>query len=152
MAVDGLSYDAALADAQQAGHAEADPSLDIEGWDAASKLVILAHSVLGYPATLDDVAVEGITGVTPEMLRQAAAGGKRVKLVAAAVPQGDGYRLSVHPTPLDADHPLAQLGPKQMGIVYHTDVCGVLSVAIVEETPLPTAAAMLRDVVEIHRG
>jgi homoserine dehydrogenase len=150
MAQDGLSYDEALAHAQAAGHAEADPGLDVEGWDAANKLVILAHSVLGYPATLDDVAVEGITHITAETLRQAAADGKQVKLVATAERDGDRYRLSVQPTWLDADHPLAQLGPKQMGLVYHTDISGVISAAIVEETPVPTASAMLRDVIDIY--
>ncbi len=151
MADDGLSYDQALADAQEAGHAETDPSLDVEGWDAANKLVILAHSVLGHPATLDDVAVEGILGVTPETLAKAASEGKWVKLVARAERDEDTYRLSVRPTWLDAGHPLAGLAPKQMGIVFYTDVCGVLSAAIVEATPVPTAAAMLRDVVEIYR-
>jgi homoserine dehydrogenase len=149
MADDGLSYDEALADAQAAGHAETDPSLDVEGWDAANKLVILAHSVLGYPVTLDDVSVEGILGVTAKMLSQSTAEGKRIKLVAVAEEDGDGYRLSVQPTWLDAEHPLAQLRPKQMGIVYHTDISGVISAAIVEETPVPTASAMLRDVVDI---
>jgi homoserine dehydrogenase len=150
MARDGLSYARALTDAQAAGHAETDPSLDVEGWDAANKLVILAHSVLGYPATLAEVAVEGIQGVTPMVLERAAAEGKRVKLVATAEREGATYRLSVQPTPLDADHPLAQLGAKQMGIVYHTDINGVLSAALLEETPEPTAAAMLRDVVNIY--
>ena len=133
-----------------AGHAETNPSLDVEGWDAANKLVILAHSVLRYPATLGSVTVEGITGITAEMLREAVADGKRIKLVATAEQEGEGYRLSVRPTWLPAGHPLAQLGAEQMGIVYHTDICGVISAAIVEETPVPTAAAMLRDVVDIY--
>jgi len=150
MAQDGLSYDEALAHAQAAGHAEADPGLDVEGWDAANKLVILAYSVLDYHATLADVTIEGIAHVTAETLRQAAAEGKRVKLVATAEQDGDRYRLSVRPTWLDADHPLAQLGPKQMGVVYHTDISGVISAAIVEETPVPTASAMLRDVIDIY--
>jgi len=150
MAQDGLTYEEALADAQAAGHAETDPTLDVEGWDAASKLVILAHAVLGYPATLDDVAVEGITRVSAEELERAATVGKRVKLVATAEQDGSTYRLGVRPTWLDADHPLAQLGPKQMGIVYHTDISGVISAAIVEETPVPTASALLRDVVDIY--
>lgn len=149
MARDGLSYEEALADAQAAGHAEADPTLDVDGWDAANKLVILAQSVLDYPATLDDVSVEGIRGVSAEMLSQGA-DGKRLNLVATAERQGDGYQLSVRPTWLAADHPLAQLGPKQMAIVYHSDISGVISAAIVEETPLPTASAMLRDVVDIY--
>lgn len=150
MADDGLSYEDALADAQVAGHAETDPSLDVEGWDAANKLVILAHSVLGYPATLSDVTVEGITHINAGMLQQAAKEGKRLKLVATALRNGDGYQLSVRPTSLDARHPLAQLAAKQMGIVYYTDICGTISAAIVEETPVPTASAMLRDVVDIY--
>ncbi len=150
MADDGLTYEQALHEAQVAGHAETDPTLDVEGWDAANKLVILAHSVLGFPATLDDVAVEGILDVTPEMLARAATEGKRVKLLAVAEGQADGYRLSVRPTWLDAGHPMARLGPKQMGIVYHSDISGVISAAIVEETPVPTASAMLRDVVGIY--
>jgi homoserine dehydrogenase len=152
MTRDGLSYDQALAHAQAAGHAEADPSLDVEGWDAASKLVILAHSVLGYPATLTDVAVEGITGISLETLGWATADGKTVKLVAMAERDDDSYRLSVRPTWLEADHPLAQLGPKQMGIVFHSDIMGVISAAIVEEAPLPTASAMLRDIIGIYRS
>ena len=150
MADDGLSYGEALADAKAAGHAETDPSLDVGGGDAANKLVILAHSVLGHPATLDDVEVEGITHVNATMLERAAAAGKRVKLLATAEREGDGYRLSVRPTWLDAGHPLARLGAKQMGIVYHTDISGIISAAIVEETPVPTASAMLRDVVDIY--
>ncbi len=152
MAQDDLSYDKALAHAQAAGHAEADPSLDVEGWDAANKLVILAHCVLGYPATLADVTVEGITDITSETLRQAAAEGKVVKLIATAEKTHDRYTLSVRPARLEPDHPLAQLGPKQMGIVYHTDISGVISAAIVEKTPLPTASAMLRDVITIYRS
>lgn len=150
MAERGLGYDQALAHAQAAGHAEADPRLDVEGWDAANKLVILTHSVLRCPATLADVAVQGITGLTAEALRQAVVEDKRVKPVATAEREGAQYRLTVGPAWLDASHPLAQLGAEQMGIVYHTDVCGVISAAIVEETPMPTAAAMLRDVLELY--
>jgi homoserine dehydrogenase len=152
MAEDGLSYAEALARAQAAGHAEADPALDVEGWDAANKLVILAQSVLGYSATLKEVDREGILGVSADDLSEAAADGKRVKLVATAEREGEGYRLRVSPLRLDAGHPLARLSAKQMGIVYHTDISGVISAAILEENPLPTASAMLRDVVDIFRG
>jgi homoserine dehydrogenase len=152
MAQDGLGYDEALAEAQKAGHAETDPTLDVEGWDAANKLVILSNSVLGYPATLDEVTVKGITAITSDELREAEAAGKRVKLLASAQQDGEGYRLDVRPVWLDAGHPMAQLGPKQMGIVYHTDISGSISAAIVEETPEPTASAMLRDVVDVFAG
>jgi len=150
MAEEGLSYEGALAEAQEAGHAEADPSLDVEGWDAANKLVILAHSVLGFPVTLDQVEVQGIEDVTPEALKEAAAAGQRVKLLAVAERRGRGYELSVKPVALEAGHPLAALGAKQMGIVYHTDISGVIAASIVEETPQPTASAVLRDVVDLY--
>jgi homoserine dehydrogenase len=145
----GLSFEDAVAEAQAAGHAEADPSLDVDGWDAATKLVILAHSVLGQPAVLDDVAVEGIRGVDREALAEAEAAGQRIKLVASAVWTGDGYHLTVGPRCLDADHPLARLGAKAMGIVYHTDINGRITAYIEEESPQPTAAAVLRDVVQL---
>jgi homoserine dehydrogenase len=150
MAGEGLGYDEALARARAAGHAETDPRLDVEGWDAANKLVILAHSVLGYPATREEVAVEGITAITASMLQAATRQGLCVKLVASAERVGNGYRLAVRPTWLEADHPLARLGADQMGILYHTDIYGQLFASIVEETPLPTAGAMLRDLVAIY--
>ena len=150
MAQDGMSYEEALSHAQAAGHAETDPTLDVEGWDATNKLVILANSVLGFPAKLDDVEVTGITGVDEDALNAAAAGGMRIKLVATAEADGDRYRLSVRPTRLPAHHPLAQLGPKQMGIVFHTDINGSISATVLEDTPTPTAAAVLRDVGEIY--
>lgn len=152
MAEDGLPYEQALAQAQAAGHAETDPTLDVAGQDAANKLVILAHSVLGYPATLDEVAVEGITAITPETLQRAAQAGKTIKPLAIAHRTEEGYRLVVGPVWLDPDHPLAGLGPKQMGLVYHSDIGGTITAAIVEETPVPTASAVLRDVMEILRG
>jgi homoserine dehydrogenase len=147
----GMTYDQALAAAQAQGCAEADPTLDVEGWDAANKLVILANSVLGVPATLDDVRVQGITGVTVEDLDAARAEGRVIKLVARAVRRDDGsYALTVAPTPLPAAHPLARLSGQQMGIVYHTDIYGVISAAILEESPVPSAATMLRDLLSIY--
>jgi homoserine dehydrogenase len=149
----GLTYGEALAAAQAQGCAETDPSLDVEGWDAANKLVILANSVLGVPATLDDVSVQGITGVTPADLEQARANGQVIKLLATAARQEDGdYELTVAPTPLPAAHPLAQLGGQQMGIVYHTDIYGVISATILETNPVPSAATMLRDLLDIYRS
>ncbi len=146
---EGRSYAQALAEAQAAGHAETDPRLDVDGWDAANKLIILAHSVLDYPATLAEVEVEGIAAITADDLRRAQAEGRVIRLLSIAERSDDGYRLSARPTALEASHPLAQLGPEQMGIVYHTDIYGTISAAITERDPLPTAAAMLRDVIDI---
>lgn len=147
---EGKTYAQALAAAQAQGCAEADPALDVEGWDAAFKLVILANSVLGIPATLQDVEVTGITGLTLDDLQSAQAAGQTIKLVASAVREGESYRLCVVPTPLAADHPLARLGGQQMGIVYTTDIYGTISAAILETEPIPSAAAMLRDLLSIY--
>jgi len=95
--------------------------------------------------------VEGILGVTPAMLRTALDRGRRYKHLAVAEHGPEGYALRVGPVALESAHPLAQLGAEQMGIVFETDISGVISAAIVEETPMPTAAAMLRDVAEIYR-
>jgi homoserine dehydrogenase len=146
----GLSYEEALAAAQAQGCAEADSSLDVEGWDAAIKLVILAKSVLGVPASLDDVSVQGITGLTIADLQEAETKGRVIKLVATAQRQEEGYALTVAPTPLPLSHPLALLSGQQMGVVYHTDIYGVISAAILETEPVPSAATMLRDLLTLY--
>jgi homoserine dehydrogenase len=62
---------------------------------------------------------------------------------------GDDYRLSVRPTPLPIYHPLARMSDDEMGLVYYTDIAGVQTATTMERDPLPTAAAMLRDVIDI---
>lgn len=147
------AYETALAEAQRMGFAEADPSLDVQGWDTANKLVIIANSVLNYPARLDEVEVTGMTLVTPGALQAAQAGGRKIKLLATALRRPDGsYRLRVAPTPLPIDHFLAQTSGWEMGIVYYTDIYGVLSAKVDERGPLPTGSAMLRDVIDIYQG
>ncbi len=145
--VGGRSYGEALAEAQRRGIAEADPSLDVEGWDTANKLTILANSFLGVEVTLADVAVEGITAITAEELAAQRAQGNVIKLVAEARPTENGYRLSVAPLPLPADDFLAGCGGWEMGVEIHSDLYGRMFYKIWEREPLPTAAAMLRDVV-----
>jgi homoserine dehydrogenase len=148
----GRSYAEVLADAQRRGLTETDPSLDVEGWDAASKLVIVANAVLRQPTTLADVQVEGISHVTPEMLGAAFQRGERIVLLCLAEPAFDGvgpFRLSVGPAALPLDHPLARMDGDEMGVVYHTDIAGRASATSRERDPVPTASAMLRDLLEI---
>lgn len=152
---EGASYDAALAEAQRLGIAEPDPALDVDGWDAANKLVTVANAVLDRPTTLADVAVRGIRGVTGDEARAAAAAGGRLSLLATAEATdgaggaGADYRLTVAPVALAPDHPLARLGLDEMGIVYHTDIYGRLAVTSAGQGPRGAAAAMLRDVIDI---
>jgi homoserine dehydrogenase len=144
---EGLSYKEALRGAQQAGIAEADPTLDVDGWDAANKLVIIANSVLRRPTTLPDLQVEGIRGITAKDLRLARAQGKVIKLLAVAEKRAEDWLLSVSPTWLERNHPMARTGQWDMGVVYYTDYMGVISAVIREEGPVPTSAAVLRDMI-----
>ncbi len=148
----GGTYGKALKQAQLDGIAEADPSLDVEGWDTANKLVIIANSILGVPATLNDVRpLEGITHITPEQIVEGAARGKVVKLVATAEKAGDGFHFSVEPKWLPKDDFLASVSGWEMGIVFDTDIMGLQQFKVDERGPVPTAAAMLRDVINLSR-
>jgi len=148
----GHSYAAALAEAQRRGIAEADPTLDVAGWDTANKLVIIANSFLGVRVTLDDVRVCGITQITAEQLRAEQAAGNTIKLIAQAESTADGYHLSVQPTVLPRDDFLAQCDGWEMGVEIQSDLYGIMYHKIWEREPLPTAAAMLRDAVNLFAG
>lgn len=150
MEEDGQDFETALRGAQEMGVAEADPRLDIDGWDAAAKLLILANAVLGRPTTLDDLEVEGIRGISLDQLRQAALAGQVIKLLAVAEPADGDWRLTVKPTPVEEDHPLAGLRDHELGIVYETDVLGRVATTIRDRGPIGTAAAMLRDLLNLY--
>jgi len=148
---EGQPWEEALEQARAEGVLEADASWDLDGWDAAAKLVILANAVLGFPARLEDVARTGIQGLDQAELRDARSRGYRYRLLARAEWRGEqGYALSVAPVPLSADHPLGRLGHKQMGVVYHTDIYGTLTAIIEEPDPVPSAATLLRDLLAIY--
>ena len=145
----GRSFADALAEAQQRGIAETDPTLDVEGWDTANKLVIIANSFLGISVSLSDVNVQGITQVTAEDLRAARTAGNTIKLVARAERTDGGYALSVRPTIVPLHSFLGQCDGWEMGIELQSDLYGLMFYKIWEREPLPTAAAMLRDAVNL---
>lgn len=147
---EGESFDAALKHAQDVGHAEADPSLDVDGWDAANKLVLIANAVFHRPTRLKDVLVTGIRGVSPSDLKAASARNQVIKLVARAAKQDGDFVLTVKPEPLEKSHPLAGVSADMMGVLYETDINGTIFAAIEERDPYPTAAAVLRDVISIY--
>jgi homoserine dehydrogenase len=148
---DGLSWDLATERGREEGALEADPSFDLDGWDAAAKLVILVNAVMGIPAKLEDVDRTGITGLGMGDIREARGAGRVYKLLATAEGRDDGGAdLKVAPTLMPTGHFLAGLGRKQMGVVYHTDIYGTIMAAIDEPTPVPSAATMLRDVLDIY--
>lgn len=145
----GQSLDDGIAAAQAAGIAETDPTLDVDGWDSAAKILILANSLMGAAVKLDDISVEGIGAVTTAELAQMREQELALKLLATATGGPDGLELSVAPTPLPLDHPLARLRNTAMGVVLHTDLIGDLVVSVEGDGPLGTAQSMLRDIVNI---
>jgi homoserine dehydrogenase len=151
MLADGMSWKEATARARNEGVLEGDGTWDLEGWDAAAKLVILANAVLSRPTGMDEIDRSGITDLTAKQLQSARDQGERYRLLGAAERLDDGeYRLSVAPVRLSADHPLGRLGRKEMGILFETDIYGTITAIIDESSPIPSAATMLRDVLDIY--
>ena len=147
----GKSYQQALQKARDAGAAEADPRLDVEGWDTAGKLVIVANSVLNTPTCLKDIAVQGITGLGADTLETHKKRGETVKLLAVAEKSGGRYRFSVGPVALPGRDFLATCDGWEMGVEFHSDLYGPMYFKAWEREPGPTAAAVLRDAVNISR-
>ncbi|MHA7686349.1 homoserine dehydrogenase, partial [Corynebacterium evansiae] len=109
MTTKGLQFDDVLKDAQAKGYAEADPTGDIEGYDAANKAAIM--STLGYhtSVTIDDVSVEGITKITADDIAAATAEHKVIKLLAVVENSEAGVSARVYPALIDESHPLASV-------------------------------------------
>jgi homoserine dehydrogenase len=146
----GATWDEAVEQARAGGALEGDGTWDLDGWDATAKLAILAMAVLDLEVDVRTVPREGIRDVDPTWLREGSRDG-RVRLLASAERRVNGdYDLRVAPTLLPSDHPLGRLGPKQMGITFETDLFGTITSVIEEETPLPSAATMLRDLLDIY--
>ncbi|MEM7115872.1 MAG: homoserine dehydrogenase [Chloroflexota bacterium] len=150
---EGQSYETALKAAQEAGIAEPDSTLDVDGWDSANKLVIIANTVLRQPTTLADISVTGIRSITETEIKTAIESGGRISLIARAIrpqdsPPNTPYTLSVAPITLPPTHDLAHLRGDGMGIVYHTDVFGRLAV-LANDIGVGTGAAMLKDIIEL---
>lgn len=149
---EGASFEEGVLLAQQVGIAETDPSLDVDGWDAAAKTMIIARSVLGAQITLAEVSRTGIRSVTPEMLREAGEAGNAVKLIARAQRTPSGLRASVGPEARPAVDTLGQLRGMEMGIVFETERLGRVGVTVQETGGIPTALTVLRDVVNLARA
>jgi len=148
---DGQSFDSALAAMQHDGIAEADPSLDVDGWDAAAKAAALANVLLGAKMTPHAVDREGITGVSAARLQAARTAGRRLKLVASGAGTGSGARVSVRLVELPESNLLAGLEGGENALVLHTDHLG--DVAIVQRGSglTMTAFGLLSDLVTISR-
>lgn len=140
----GLTLDEAVRRAQEIGVAETDPSDDLDGWDAAVKVVALVIVLMDVPIKLDEVERVGIRAVSPEQVRTAHAAGMRYKLICRAERTADGVRASVRPEQLPMTDSLALLEGTTSALRFDTDVFGL---SIIEHKPgvIATAYGLLAD-------
>ncbi|WP_102194417.1 homoserine dehydrogenase [Microbacterium aurantiacum] len=146
----GMTLQAAVAEAQELGYAEADPTADIEGSDVQLKVVILANELLGADLTTADVERRGISSLSAADIVQAAAEGKRWKLV-GSVTRDEFGRVSgaVEPIALSPDHPLAGISGATNAIAFTTDLLGTVTVSGPGAGRWETAYALLSDIIAI---
>jgi homoserine dehydrogenase len=153
MTDEGLDFSLVLKEAQAHGYAEADPTLDIEGMDSAHKLQILASLAFRTFVDLKDIHTEGITRVTAQDIDYARELGFRIKLLAIAKVSGEGggVEVRVHPTMIPAASPLAAVSGVFNGIFLTGDAVGDLMFYGRGAGQMPTASAVVSDIVEIAR-
>lgn len=147
----GASYDDVLKEAQKLGYAEADPTADVEGWDAVAKIMILGNAVLGGSLKTMDVERVGIIGITPEEIKQAQSNGERIKLIAEAYKENGKVKARVAPMRLKLSHPLAHVNDAMNALTVSTDGLGDVTVIGGGAGGLGTAHGLLSDLISIHR-
>jgi homoserine dehydrogenase len=149
---EGMSYADAVQGAKDVGAADEDETLDVDGWDAVIKLVIFANAVLGMNAKIEDVRRESMRNVDPARIAEAKGRGNVLKYIAEAVRLDDGrYDLATGLRELPRAHALASLGAQHMGVSYTSDLFGTITASIFEESPLPSASTMLRDLLILYQ-
>jgi homoserine dehydrogenase len=146
----GMSYAEALSEAQARGYAEADPTGDVEGFDAAAKVAILARLVLGKNVAFSSVERQGISHLTAADIAAAQAEGKRWKLIGTVEPLENGVRASVCPECIPASHPLYGVNGATNAIVYTTDLLGDVTIIGPGAGRLQTGYAILQDLFSIY--
>jgi len=151
MTVKGQSFAEALADAQRLGYAEADPTFDVEGIDAAHKLTILASIAFGMPLQFEAVATEGLSSVQAQDIQLARELGYRIKSLGIAKRGPRGVELRVHPTLVPQDHLLAKTDGALNAVRVHGNAVGQTVYVGRGAGGEPTASAVIADLVDVAR-
>ena len=152
MASSGASYEEVLARAQELGYAEADPSDDVEGADAAAKMSILARLAFHTPVGLDAVSYEGITEIRPDDIAYAKELGLTLKLLGIAERHGEGISVRVFPCLLYPGHPLAPVEGPFNAVTFEAPAITEITISGPGAGGIETASAVLADVVSILGG
>jgi homoserine dehydrogenase len=151
MTSEGLSFEKALNEAQELGYAEADPTADIEGYDAARKIAILASVAFGTRVTFTDVFVEGITKITSEDINYAKDLNYVIKLLGIAKSLNGKVEVRVHPAFIPLTHPLAAVNDVFNAIFVKGDAVGETMFFGKGAGEMPTASAIVGDVIRASR-
>ncbi len=148
----GLDFDTVLKQAQALGYAEADPTFDIEGVDAAHKLALMSAIAFGVPVQFDKAYVQGIAGLASEDIRYAEQLGYRIKLLGITKRVAQGIELRVHPTLIPAKRLLANVEGAMNAVVVQGDAVGTTLYYGKGAGGQPTASAVIADVVDVARA
>ncbi|WP_238883417.1 homoserine dehydrogenase [Clostridium sp. YIM B02551] len=148
----GLSFKEALDKAQILGIAEKDPTLDIEGYDTAIKMMILSKVVLKKNIDINEIKIKGITAVSKEDILKAKYEGKRYKLVGKIECTGYETSMEVSPILVERENMLFNINGKNKGVKYYTDTLGEITVIGGASGTVNAAASILRDIINIHNG
>jgi homoserine dehydrogenase len=146
MTAEGISFSLALKEAQELGYAETDPSLDIDGYDSAGKLVILSNALLGWSKSIEDVKIKGITEITPHALELAKLDGYVIKHLAIA----ENDKLVVEPRLIKSDSPLNVKGTLNI-IELQTKFAGDIIIMGKGAGGFEAGAAILNDLISITK-
>ncbi len=147
----GLDFDVVLKEAQRLGYAEADPTFDIEGIDAAHKATLMSAIAFGIPVQFDKAYVEGITGLQAADIRYAEQLGYRIKLLGIARRAANGIELRVHPTLIPSNRLIANVEGAMNAVLVHGDAVGATLYYGKGAGAEPTASAVIADLVDITR-
>jgi homoserine dehydrogenase len=149
---EGSSFADALADAQKEGYAEADPTLDVEGYDTAHKITILSSIAYGMPVNLKDVYVEGISHITPVDIEYAGQFGYRIKLLAISKRHEGAVEVRVHPTMIPFGDMLSNVNGTLNAVTVTGDASGDILLYGRGAGMMPTASAVVGDLVDLARN
>lgn len=148
---EGVSYIDALGEAQRLGYAEADPTADLEGWDAVGKIVILANTLMGAYLKPGDVIREGVSKISQKDVEDALGEGKRIKLIARAWSEGGEVKARVGPERVCLSDPLAGVDRNLNALTYVTDALGGVTIIGPGAGGVETGHGVLGDLLAIHR-
>lgn len=152
IADEGITFQQALAQAQKQGYAEADPTLDVEGFDTAHKIAIMTALAYGMEINLSDVYIEGISRITPLDIEFAEQFGYRIKLLAISKFENGSIEARVHPTMIPVDNLLASIKGTVNAVTISSDAAGDIMLYGRGAGMMPTASAVLSDIVDISRN